>query len=48
MKESAALIVGLLLALLPAGGLLGADAFDHRYTTYEEVLTRYVRLPRVD
>ncbi len=48
MKESAALIVGLLLALLPAGGLLGADAFDHRYTTYEEVLTRYVRMSRVD
>ena len=48
MKESAALIVGLLLAVLPAGGLLEANDFDHRYTTYGEVLTRYVRMPRVD
>ncbi len=48
MKESAALIVGLLLTVLPAGGLLEANDFDHRYTTYGEVLTRYVRMPRVD
>jgi len=47
MKAKTA-IVGLLLATLSAGGLLAADAFDHRYTTYGEVLARHIRTPRVD
>ncbi len=41
-------IIALLSAGLLTGGLVEANGFDHRYTTYAEVLTRHVRVPRVD